>query len=66
MSCAEQLPVAAAPKTTLAAAIEVRQRLDVAAMHEKVLGIRAALKASGTALRKKNVLILRTSTIYYC
>ena len=34
---------------TLAAATEV-QRLDVAAMHEKALGILATLKASGVAL----------------
>ena len=36
---------------TLAAATEV-QRLDVAAMHEKALGILATLKASGVALAK--------------
>ena len=48
---------------TLAAATEV-QRLDVAAMHEKALGILATLKASGVALAKKNVLSFFVDVVY--
>ena len=48
---------------TLAAATEV-QRLDVAAMHEKALGILATLKASTVALAKKNVLSFFVDVVY--
>ena len=44
---------------TLAAATEV-QRLDVAAMHEKALGILATLNASGVAKVRP-----RTVTVFY-
>ena len=45
---------AGAPTVTLAAAAEV-QRLDVAAMREKALGILASLKAQQAAIAKKHV-----------
>ena len=45
---------AGAPTVTLAAAAEV-QRLDVAAMREKALGILASLKAQQAAITKKHV-----------
>ena len=45
-------PIPAAPTVTLAAAAEV-QRLDVAVMHEKALGILAALKQQAAIVEIK-------------
>jgi hypothetical protein len=61
----ELLPAAkpTAPDVDLRLTTEV-QRLDVAAMHEKVLCIFATLKASGVPLAKKNVLSFIVDMVY--